>query len=87
MQSKSESIALKTKARPMEKYLLKVIKITLELQDTDWIWLVLGVKRLNLPLPQQPTVMTCTLNNGIHFVTTPEGQLANDCRIDQEFEL
>ncbi|KAF8160762.1 hypothetical protein B0H34DRAFT_697981 [Crassisporium funariophilum] len=48
---------------------------------------VLGVRGMMLPLPQQPTVMTCTLNNGIHFVTTPECQLAQDCKIDQEFEL
>ncbi|KAA1470646.1 hypothetical protein DENSPDRAFT_774642, partial [Dentipellis sp. KUC8613] len=48
---------------------------------------VIGVKGLVVPLPHQPTVLTCTLNNGIHFVTTPECTLAQDCRIDQEFEL
>ena len=48
---------------------------------------VLGIRGLNLPLPDQPTVVTCTLNNGIHFVTTPECQLSSDCRIEQEFEL
>ncbi|TFK75463.1 hypothetical protein BDN72DRAFT_939520 [Pluteus cervinus] len=48
---------------------------------------VLGVKGLHLPLPDQPTSLTCTLNNGIHFVTTPECQLGSDCRIEQEFEL
>ncbi|TFK44352.1 hypothetical protein BDQ12DRAFT_672830 [Crucibulum laeve] len=48
---------------------------------------VLGVKGMHLPLPQQPTAITCTLNNGIHFVTTPECQLGQDCRIEQEFEL
>ncbi|KAF9010563.1 hypothetical protein BDQ17DRAFT_1273135 [Cyathus striatus] len=48
---------------------------------------VLGVKGIHVPLPSQSTIMTCTLNNGIHFVTTPECQLAQDCRIDQEFEL
>ncbi|KAJ7729509.1 hypothetical protein DFH07DRAFT_781904 [Mycena maculata] len=48
---------------------------------------VLGVKGMHLPLPTQPTAVTCTLNNGIHFVTTPECVLARDCRIDQEFEL
>ncbi|KAF9452728.1 hypothetical protein P691DRAFT_721123 [Macrolepiota fuliginosa MF-IS2] len=48
---------------------------------------VLGIKGVNLPLPQQPTALTCTLNNGIHFVTTPECELGPDCRIDQEFEL
>ncbi|TFY80793.1 hypothetical protein EWM64_g3217 [Hericium alpestre] len=48
---------------------------------------VIGVKGLNVPIPQQPTALTCTLNNGIHFVTTPECRLARDCRIDQEFEL
>ncbi|KAJ7502909.1 hypothetical protein B0H11DRAFT_1986905 [Mycena galericulata] len=48
---------------------------------------VLGVKGMHLPLPPQTTAVTCTLNNGIHFVTTPECVLARDCRIDQEFEL
>ncbi|KAF8135371.1 hypothetical protein K438DRAFT_2123042 [Mycena galopus ATCC 62051] len=48
---------------------------------------VLGVKGMHLPLPAQPTAVTCTLNNGIHFVTTPECALARDCRIEQEFEL
>ncbi|KAG8221335.1 hypothetical protein J3R82DRAFT_1503 [Butyriboletus roseoflavus] len=49
--------------------------------------LVLGVKSLRVPIPQQATALTCTLNNGIHFVTTPETRLAPDARIDQEFEL
>lgn len=38
-------------------------------------------------MPQEPTAFTCTLNNGIHFVTTPECQLGKECRVDQEFEL
>lgn len=48
---------------------------------------VLGIKGMHLPLPSQPTVLTCTLNNGIHFVSTPECQLGRDARIEQEFEL
>ncbi|RDB25315.1 Bud site selection protein BUD4 [Hypsizygus marmoreus] len=48
---------------------------------------VLGVKGIHVPLPQHPTALTCTLNNGIHFVSTPECQLGRDFRIDQEFEL
>ncbi|KAG5645438.1 hypothetical protein DXG03_006262 [Asterophora parasitica] len=36
---------------------------------------------------KQPTALTCTLNNGIHFVSTPECQLDRDFRIEQEFEL
>ncbi|KAH0589121.1 hypothetical protein H2248_004889 [Termitomyces sp. 'cryptogamus'] len=48
---------------------------------------VLGVKNIHIPLPRQPTFLTCTLNNGIHFVSTPEFQLGRDCRIEQEFEL
>ena len=31
--------------------------------------------------------MSCTLNNGIHYVTTPECELAADAKIEQEFEL
>ncbi|KAJ7039100.1 hypothetical protein C8F04DRAFT_1087111 [Mycena alexandri] len=48
---------------------------------------VLGVKGMHLPLPTQATAVTCTLNNGIHFVTTPEFALGRDCAIEQEFEL
>jgi hypothetical protein len=48
---------------------------------------VVGMKGINVPLPQEPTVVTCTLNNGIHFVTTPECRLGTDSHIDQEFEL
>jgi hypothetical protein len=49
--------------------------------------LVLCMKNLNLPMPQQATAVTCTLNNGIHFVTTPECELGKDSKIEQEFEL
>ncbi|KAI0056363.1 hypothetical protein BV25DRAFT_1832375 [Artomyces pyxidatus] len=48
---------------------------------------VLDVKGLDIPFPQQATALTCTLNNGIHFVTTPECRLAKDSKVDQEFEL
>ncbi|KAN0131906.1 hypothetical protein V8E53_010186 [Lactarius tabidus] len=48
---------------------------------------VLYAKGLHLPFPQQTTFVTCTLNNGIHFVTTPECKLEKDCQIEQEFEL
>ncbi|CAA7261728.1 unnamed protein product [Cyclocybe aegerita] len=48
---------------------------------------VKSITGLHLPLPREPTAMTCTLNNGIHFVTTPECQLSQECRIEQEFEL
>ncbi|KAK2464216.1 hypothetical protein APHAL10511_003673 [Amanita phalloides] len=48
---------------------------------------ILGIKNMCLPLPHQPTSLACTLNNGIHFVSTPECQLTQNTRIDQEFEL
>ncbi|KAF8308284.1 hypothetical protein DL93DRAFT_2171244 [Clavulina sp. PMI_390] len=48
---------------------------------------VLGVKDFTVPIPRLPTWFTCTLNNGIHFVTTPECQLEPNSAIDQEFEL
>ncbi|TFY68556.1 hypothetical protein EVJ58_g950 [Rhodofomes roseus] len=48
---------------------------------------VCGLKGLQVPLPREPTIITCTLNNGIHFVTTPECRFSKDCRIEQEFEL
>ena len=49
--------------------------------------LVMGLRKLQVPIPEQPTKITVTLNNGIHFVTTPEALLGRDCTIDQEFEL
>ncbi|KIJ51349.1 hypothetical protein M422DRAFT_26767 [Sphaerobolus stellatus SS14] len=48
---------------------------------------VVGFRGLNVPLPKEPTVFTCTLNNGIHSVVTPECKLAMDAKIEQEFEL
>ncbi|KDQ55167.1 hypothetical protein JAAARDRAFT_181183 [Jaapia argillacea MUCL 33604] len=48
---------------------------------------VVGVRALDVPIPQEPTALTCTLNNGIHYVTTPESRLGHDSLIDQEFEL
>ncbi|EIW80738.1 hypothetical protein CONPUDRAFT_166161 [Coniophora puteana RWD-64-598 SS2] len=48
---------------------------------------VLGINHVKVPFPREPTTITCTLNNGIHYVTTPESTLAKDTRIDQEFEL
>lgn len=48
---------------------------------------VLGIRGVNVPLPSQPTYFTCTLNNGIHYVTTPDCRLTRDARIEQEFEL
>ncbi|TBU23853.1 hypothetical protein BD311DRAFT_703183 [Dichomitus squalens] len=48
---------------------------------------VVGLRNLDVPVPAEPTVITCTLNNGIHFVTTPDAALGKDCAIDQEFEL
>lgn len=49
---------------------------------------VLGLKNVCLPMPREPTAVTCTLNNGIHFVTTPDCQLNDqNCTIEQEFEL
>ena len=51
------------------------------------LFAVIGLKGLQVPIPDQETAITCTLNNGIHFVTTPETTLGRECRIDQEFEL
>lgn len=50
-------------------------------------YIVLGAKDLSVPMPSQSTLVTCTLNNGIHYVTTPECQLAVNSAVDQEFEL
>ncbi|KAF5345332.1 hypothetical protein D9758_008424 [Tetrapyrgos nigripes] len=48
---------------------------------------VMGVKDLHVPIPNETTAFSCTLNNGIHFVTTPDCRFGKDGRIEQEFEL
>ncbi|KAF5384479.1 hypothetical protein D9757_006459 [Collybiopsis confluens] len=48
---------------------------------------VLGARGIVAPMPKEQTAVSCTLNNGIHFVTTPDFRLGTDCRIEQEFEL
>lgn len=69
------------------KVFVKGQSVTHSIPTSADCYVVLGVKGIHLPLPQQPTVVTCTLNNGIHFVTTPDCQFGKDCRIEQEFEL
>ncbi|KAI5123786.1 hypothetical protein M0805_009081 [Coniferiporia weirii] len=48
---------------------------------------VVRINAMSIPLPHQHTMFSCTLNNGIHFVTTPECRLTRDAIIEQEFEL
>ena len=48
---------------------------------------VIQLRNLSVPMPQETTAITCTLHNGIHYVTTPEAKLIPNCRIEQEFEL
>lgn len=87
--NKSKSIVFKRKVKHTARSSSKVInRCALVIRLSMLIChLVLGVKGIHLPLPEQPTAMTCTLNNGIHYVTTPDCKLAQDCRIEQEFEL
>ncbi|KAH8096761.1 hypothetical protein BXZ70DRAFT_1009443 [Cristinia sonorae] len=48
---------------------------------------VMSVKNLVVPIPDHPTKVSCTLNNGIHFVTTPDCLLQEGGSMEQEFEL
>ncbi|KAL5504663.1 BUD4 [Sanghuangporus vaninii] len=48
---------------------------------------VLKLKGLTVPIPPQLTMFSLTLNNGVHYVTTPECRLTREARIEQEFEL
>ncbi|KAF6763079.1 hypothetical protein DFP72DRAFT_1030227 [Ephemerocybe angulata] len=48
---------------------------------------VLGIKHIHVPMPREPTAVSCTLNNGIHFVSTPDCPFAESTAIEQEFEL
>ncbi|KAH8115290.1 hypothetical protein DFH11DRAFT_1854440 [Phellopilus nigrolimitatus] len=45
------------------------------------------IEKMSMPIPAHVTVFSCTLNNGIHFVTTPECRLTRNAKIEQEFEL
>lgn len=90
MRNNSKNIALKIDlARLMARFLLRVhVDELVSISHNSLpLFLVIGIKGLHLPLPDEATALTCTLNNGIHFVTTPECELGPDCRIDQEFEL
>ncbi|KAF1986625.1 DUF1709-domain-containing protein [Aulographum hederae CBS 113979] len=49
---------------------------------------VVGVKELDLPLPQsERSTFQLTLDNGLHCVTTNHFSMARDANIGQEFEL
>ena len=60
---------------------------------------VVKLKDLELPLPKgmftaipflivdEPMYFSCTLDNGLHCVTTPFKLLQREAKIDQEFEL
>src|SRR5271170_4316823 len=60
---------------------------------------VIKLKELELPLPKgipartamlmkdEPMYFSCTLDNGLHCVTTPFKLLQREAKIDQEFEL
>jgi hypothetical protein len=59
---------------------------------------VVKLKEVELPLPKgistqfiididDPMYFSCTLDNGLHCVTTPFKLLQTESKIDQEFEL
>lgn len=49
---------------------------------------VMHVRHLTLPIPKgEESFFCCTLDNGKHCVTTPMHPLANNVKINQEFEL
>jgi hypothetical protein len=60
---------------------------------------VVKLKELELPIPKgipiettilmidEPMYFSCTLDNGLHCVTTPFKPLQREAKIDQEFEL
>lgn len=87
MRTKSGSIVKKEALESMGSYLSKVCAVFgCVLAIINGITVV-GLTSLRLPLPAQTTVFSCTLNNGIHYVTTPDCRLSRESRIDQEFEL
>jgi hypothetical protein len=72
----------------MGKFLFEVrsVRTTLTLVLMG-LSLVVGIRMGQIPLPASDTAFSLTLNNGIHFVTTPEIKLGKECKIEQEFEL
>lgn len=88
MRSRLGSIAIKRRAKPTAKCSSRVSQVVICVPNVySVVSSVLSVKGVHLPLPHERTFITCTLNNGIHFVTTPESQLAETSAIEQEFEL
>lgn len=51
------------------------------------ISVVLGVESLNIPLPDQETFFSVTLDNGIDYIRTPYIVLKDGARVNQEFSL
>lgn len=81
---------MRTQEKPGKAYAKVFVKGTLHPVDQEMLSdspLVLGVRLTQIPLPSSTTAVTCTLNNGIHFVTTPECKLEKETKIEQEFEL
>jgi hypothetical protein len=88
MPSRYASIGHRRKLeRHMGRFSLEASELQVEVVLHLTIFVVVAARNLNLPLPQQPTIINCTLNNGIHFVTTPDCRLDKNCAIEQEFEL
>jgi hypothetical protein len=86
--SRSRSTALRrSRAKHTERSSSKVIRFVSRVEYALTDRAVIGVRGLDLPFPEQPTAVSCTLNNGIHYVATPETRLARDYDIKQEFEL
>ncbi|WVQ93585.1 hypothetical protein IAU59_000660 [Kwoniella sp. CBS 9459] len=48
---------------------------------------VLGIESLQVPLPEQPTYFSITLDNGIDYIRTPYSVLADGAKVNQEFSL
>ena len=48
---------------------------------------VLGIESLIVPLPDQPTYFSVTLDNGIDYIRTPHTELSDGAKVNQEFAL
>ncbi|WVF65953.1 hypothetical protein IAT40_000691 [Kwoniella sp. CBS 6097] len=48
---------------------------------------VLGIESLQVPLPDQPTYFSITLDNGIDYIRTPYSVLLDGAKVNQEFSL
>ena len=53
----------------------------------ELIFVVLGIEGLTIPIPEQQTMFSVTLDNGIDYIRTPYIVFEDGAKVNQEFSL